>query len=115
MVPWLARHGGKRRLGGLLLLAAVLLLLNAVKPLHMDDVVYYADARQIARQPLDPYGFQLSYFGGVRPALHVLAPPVVPFWWALGIRLFGTHPMAWKLWLWPFALLLVFALDALAR
>ena len=49
------------------------------------------------------------------PANHALAPPVIPYWWAAGIQLFGMHPWAWKLWLFPFCLLFVMAFDALLR
>jgi hypothetical protein len=39
----------------------------------------------------------------------------MPYWWAIAIRLFGEHPFLWKLWLLPYALLLVFSPDALLR
>jgi hypothetical protein len=97
------------------LLALVLTLLNSLKPLHIDDSTYYAYARQIAKHPLDPYGFALLYFETPLPANHVLAPPVLPYWWAAGIRLFGDQPVLWKVWLLPFFLALTFSLYALGR
>jgi hypothetical protein len=107
--------GRKLRLnpgGGLLLLALLCTLFNSLKPLHIDDGIYHAYAAQVAAHPLDPYGFQIS--PGV-PANHTLAPPLLPYWWALAIRLFGEQPFLWKLWLLPFSLLLVFSLHALLR
>lgn len=97
------------------LAALVLTLLNAVKPLHMDDVYFWEFARHIARRPLDPYGFAFIYYGWPEVANHAMSPPVLPYWWAGAIRLAGDNPVAWKLSLLPFALLLVFALDSLYR
>ncbi len=89
--------------------------LNALKPLHVDDTTYCCFARQFAARPLDPYGHTLLYFSDPLPALKVLAPPVLPAWWALGIRLFGERPVLWKLWLFPFVLLFVVSLANLLR
>jgi hypothetical protein len=108
----------RRRIGPLpcyFVLALGFTLLDAVKPLHMDDTAYYYYAAQIARHPLDPYGFQIFWYDRLQPATTVLAPPVLPYWWAAGIRLFGEHPFLWKLWLLPFSLLLVTALGRLFR
>lgn len=96
-------------------LAALLCLLNAPKPLHIDDTAYYFFARQIAEKPLDPYGFDLHWYEEPWPAFWILAPLVLPYWLALGMKLFGDDPFLWKLWLFPFALILVWALDALFR
>ncbi len=93
-------------------LALLFTLLNCVKPLAVDDPAYYCYARQIAERPLDPYGF---VYAGRVPANHLLAPLVVPYWWGLGLAIFGEHPFLWKLWLLPFSLLFVFALHALLR
>jgi len=93
----------------------LLTLLNAPKPLLVDDAAYYYFARQFAHDPLHPYGFEMFWYQWPQPANDILAPPVLPFWWSLGLRLFGDTPFMWKLWLWPFALLLVFALHALLR
>jgi hypothetical protein len=62
---------------------------------------------------LSPYGFEIIWEHMPRPAIEILAPPVLPYWWGLGIHLFGPQPFLWKLWLLPFSLLLVFSLDAL--
>jgi hypothetical protein len=97
-------------------LAAVLTLANAAKPLTIDDAAYLAVARQAAIDPLDPYGTEVFWYEAPEPAMHVLAPPVLPLWWALGLRwVSAERPAAWKLWLFPFALLLAGAAWALAR
>jgi hypothetical protein len=103
------------RLLPLLVLAVLLTFLNALKPLHIDDTAYYHYASHIAAHPLDPYGFDLHWYDFPLPANHVLAPPLVPYWWALGLHLFSDQPLLWKLWLFPFSLLLVLALHRLLR
>jgi hypothetical protein len=107
--------GGRSLVLLILLLALLLTGLNACKPLHVDDTTYCLFAHQIAAHPLDPYGFSILYFSDPLPALHVLAPPVLPVWWACAIRLFGESPVLWKLWLFPFALLFTASLANLLR
>lgn len=108
-MSWLSRRHS------LLALALLYTLLNAPKPLIVDDTAYYFFARQCAERPTRPYDFQVFWYQWPEPANTVLAPPVLPYWWSLGLRLFGDTPWLWKLWLLPFALLLVFSLDALAQ
>lgn len=105
LVHWLA-------LGGL---ACLYTLFNACKPLVVDDAAYFYFATQLARAWLDPYGFEMIWHDWQEPANHVLAPPVLPYWWALGLRILGSDPFFWKLWLLPFSTLFVAALFALAR
>src|SRR6516165_8430614 len=96
-----------RPLRTILLLAGLFTLLNGLKPLHMDDTAYYYYAAQIAKHPLDAYGFTIFWRQRPEPAHEVLAPPLLPYWWAAAIRLFGERPFLWKLWLLPFSLLFV--------
>jgi hypothetical protein len=96
-------------------LAVLFTVLNAPKPLMIDDAAYHYYADQAAQEPLDPYGFDMFWYQHPDPANHVLAPPVLPYWWSLAIRLFGESPVMWKLWLFPFSLLFVAALYALLR
>jgi hypothetical protein len=95
--------------------AAIVTGLNALKPAAVDDTAYLLLARQIAAHPLDPYGGELFWYAEPSPALHVLAPPVVPYWLAAGFRLFGEHVPLLKLWLYPFPLVLCYAVRSLAR
>ena len=99
----------------LLLVAVIVTVLNAVKPLTMDDSAYFAYARQIAAHPLDPYGFQIFWAQWPEPANWLLAPPVIPYWWAIAIKFFGPSVIIWKLWLLPWIAAFVFAVHALLR
>lgn len=83
-------------------LAVIVTLANAAKPVLIDDTAYLAYARHIAYHPLDPYGFDVFWYTVPDPAMEVLCPPVVPYWLAAGIRLFGEHVLLLKLWLFPF-------------
>jgi hypothetical protein len=106
---------GYASLKPLLLLALLFTLLNAFKPLCIDGALYYYHARQISQHPLDPYGFTIFWNDRPEPAVQNLAPVLMQYWWAIAIKLFGDHPFAWKLWLLPYALLLVFSLHSLLR
>jgi hypothetical protein len=101
-----------------LLLALLLTGLASLKPMHIDETANYYYAVHIADHPLDPFGFEVFWYQWPEPANHVLTPPVMVSWWAVGVRLLrplGEQPILWKLWLLPFALLFVFALHALLR
>jgi hypothetical protein len=95
------------------LAALALVLANAPKPLIVDDTAYALYAEQIRRDPTDPYGFEIFWYGAPEPALEVLAPPLLPYWLAGARALFGDDPVPWKLSLLPFALALAFALRSL--
>lgn len=112
-----ARHTikGLYHLKTLLALALLFTVLNALKPVCIDDALYYYRARQVAEHPLDPYGFNIFWNDRPEPAIQVLAPPLFPYYWAAAIRLFGERPFLWKVWLLPLSLLLVFSLHALFR
>jgi hypothetical protein len=99
----------------LVLLGVLCTILNGLKPLQVDDTAYYYYAAQIAEHPLDPYGFEIFWYQKPEPANLVLAPPVLPYWWAAAIRLFGHRPFLWKMWLFPFVLVFVMGLHALCR
>lgn len=101
----------------LVIVGAALLLtgLNGIKPLHIDDPFSYRIAEQIVEHPTDPYGFEILWIQWPQPVHEELTPPVVPYWWAIALGLFGDVVIAWKLWFLPFALLLAFSLHALLR
>lgn len=105
----------RRFLTGPLGLALVVTLANAAKPAVIDDTAYLTYARQIAHHPLDPYGFEVFWYNAPEPAMEVLCPPVVPYWLALGVRLFGEHVGLLKLSLFPFVWLLAWSLTELLR
>lgn len=96
-------------------IAAAITLLNALKSLHIDDPFYYLLARQIVAHPLDPGGFDMFWFEWPTQASDRLVPPLLPYWLAASMALFGDQPFAWKLCLLPFTLLLVFSLHTLAH
>ncbi len=96
-------------------LAVFVTLANAAKPVVVDDTAYLLFARQIAAEPWNPYGFELFWYTQPQPAMTVLAPPVVPYWLAAGVRLFGENVPLLKCWLFPFVWLFARSADALLR
>jgi hypothetical protein len=102
------------RWGAALLAALALTVANSLKPLVIDDPVYVEFARQALTHPGDPYGFEVNWYRTPEPAIRFgWVPPVLPYWTAGAIGLFGEHPVAWKLWLFPFALALTGSLAFL--
>ncbi len=95
------------------IIALALTLANAVKPMTVDDTIFYFYAQQIATAPLDPYGFDV--FWEIQPvsALNLFAPVGMPYWWSLGLGILPDEPWLWKLWMFPYALLLAWALQQL--
>ena len=95
-----------------LILALFVTTANAAKPVLVDDTAYLTFARQIADHPLDPYGFVIHWYTFPEPAFEVLAPPVVPYWLAAGLRLFGEEIVLLKLWLLPLVWLFAWSVSA---
>jgi hypothetical protein len=99
-----------------LLAALALTAANAVKPLVIDDPVYVEFARQALAHPGDPYGFEVYWYHTPEPAIGFgWVPPVLSYWMAGAIAVFGERPFAWKLSLLPFALALTGSLAFLLR
>ncbi len=111
---WLARSSPWRD-PTVLGLALLLSLMNALKPLVVDDAEYFYYARHIAEHPSDPFGFEVLAQDDYEPAHHGLVPAVLPYWWAAAVALFGDRPFLWKLWLFPFAWALAGSLLVLLR
>jgi 4-amino-4-deoxy-L-arabinose transferase-like glycosyltransferase len=62
---------------------------------RVDDTNILAIAKQIARAPLDPYGFDFNWTGFARPAFDILAnPPLVPYLLAGWAKVFGWSEIA---------------------
>jgi hypothetical protein len=83
------------------------------KPLTIDDAAYVQYARQIRECPAQPYAFTIFWEEAPQPAHEVLAPALVPYWWALGMWVLGESEFLWHLWFVPFAILAAWALDRL--
>jgi len=68
--------------------------LNLFKPVHIDDALYLAIAKQIVANPLDPYGFHFNWQHSTRPVYEVsISPPLLSYWHALWMKLgFGDGP-----------------------
>jgi hypothetical protein len=102
-----------RKLLGVSAVAVLVSVLNAIKPLTIDDPVYHRYAVHFSENPCDPYGFELNKH---EPAMQVLAPPVLLYAWAGAIRLLGDTVWQCKLLvLMPFSLALALALHDLFR
>ena len=102
------------RASAALFAALALTAANAAKPLVIDDSVYVEFAQQARAHPGDPYGFEVYWYRTPERAIGFgWVPPVLSYWLAGAIALFGEHPFAWKLSLLPFALALTGSLAFL--
>lgn len=110
------RAGGFVAAAWIVGLAAAMTLLNAAKPVHMDDAVYHMYAAQIAAHPGDPYGGEVvDYWFPPKAGMDVLAPVFLPYLWARALLVHGENTFLAKLWLAPFPLLLIGATWGLGR
>jgi 4-amino-4-deoxy-L-arabinose transferase-like glycosyltransferase len=67
-------------------------------------------ARQIAAEPLDPYGFEINWLGTSESAFNILSnPPLLPYWLAGWASIFGWTEMSIRLAMLPFGLMLLYA------
>ncbi len=105
----------RKTTGWLIALVLLVTVLNAVKPLEMDDGAFYANAVQSAKYPLDPYGFTAFWSEWPEPGNWAICPPLLPYWWAIAIHFFPNSVLAWKLWMLPWGALFVFSLHALLK
>jgi hypothetical protein len=85
---------GRRPTAAIVGAALLLTGLNAFKPLAVDDTAYFY-AAHIAQSPLDPYGFEIFWGEQPEPAFEVLAPPLLLYWLAGALELFGERPLLW--------------------
>lgn len=93
--PWLAGNRAAR----LIVLAAVValaLLAFTGKAYHVDDPLFIWAGKHIATQPLDPYGFQVNWYGYTLPMSEVTKnPPLTSYYIAAaaGLAGFGERAM----------------------
>ena len=81
---------------------------------RVDDTNILAIAHQIARSPLDPYGFDFNWTGTARPAFDVLAnPPLAPALIAGWAAAFGWGEISLHLLTLLFALVAIVAFFAI--
>ena len=102
------RQKGCQAVSAVLIVFAALQLPFLNSAFRIDDTNILAIARQMARSPLDPYGFDFNWTGTARPAFDILAnPPLAPAAIAAWASLFGWSEVSLHF------LTLLFALAAL--
>ena len=104
------------RVGGVIALWCAALAAMSPAAFRIDEPNILALARQIARAPLDPYGFAINWNGTTQPAWNVLAnPPLVPAFLAGWASLFGWSEVSLHLSIIPISVLALLAMGGLAR
>jgi 4-amino-4-deoxy-L-arabinose transferase-like glycosyltransferase len=83
---------------------------------HVDDTLFIRAAQNIARHPLDPYGFQINWDGAPQAMADVTQnPPLASYYAALIGRVFGWSEQALHLGFLVMTVLLVVGIWRLAR
>ena len=72
-------------------------------------------ARNLVREPLDPYGFEMDTLSGKASAMAYADPPLVPLYTALLLRLFGEKEIAFHLGFIAFPLIAAISLYHLSK
>lgn len=102
-------------LGWIVIGFAALQLLFIQGAIRIDEPNILEIARQIATEPLDPYGFEINWLGSPQPAWEVLAnPPLVPAWLAVAGSLSRWSEPWLRLSMLPFACLALFSIAGIA-
>jgi hypothetical protein len=90
-------------------------ILNAIKPMHMDDALYCEIADQIVRDPTDPFGAEVVWHQHPRPMLESGFHPLYPYLIAGMQAVVGGNDILIRMVCLPFIAMLLFSLHSLAR
>lgn len=81
-----------KNLYNLLIICFFVLLLTLPfmnKAVHIDDIAFLYIAKQIIKDPLHPYSFNLEWSSETGLAIHITDPPLMPYYIAIILLLFG--------------------------
>ncbi|MFQ5443658.1 MAG: ArnT family glycosyltransferase, partial [Nitrospinales bacterium] len=86
------------------------------KALHIDDPAYIYQARQILLDPVHPFDFQFNWLGVTSDAIHSINhPPLLSYYLALIISLFGESEPVLHASLMIFPLIAVYSISFLTQ
>ncbi len=76
------------------------------QPVHIDDPLFVQTARNVINDPLDPYGSSVNWFGDSEKLFDFFSnPPLISYYYAGVIHLWGESEFAMHLACVPFALM----------
>lgn len=91
-------------------------LVNSFRPMHIDDTVYIAIAKQIAVEPLNPYGSKLNWIHVPEPTFsYSTNPPLFSYYLAIWMVIFGDSDFVLHLGMAPWSVLAAWSLSTLCR
>ncbi len=78
----------------IIVFAIIFYLPFANKAINIDDTAFVYMAKQITKDPLRPYSFELEWLSRTGKATHILDTPLVSYYMAAVISLFGPNEIA---------------------
>jgi hypothetical protein len=81
------------KLFNLLFIGSILILINIIKPIHIDDPFYIAQAEWILENPFKPLSGSINWMDSTKPFYQENNPPLLSYFLALGIYFFGENIM----------------------
>lgn len=100
----------------LVAIASAAMLPFAGKAFHIDDPLFLWMAQQIARHPMDPFGFDVNWYTSTEPMFEVMQnPPLLSYYLAFVGRLLGWSELAMHLSLLPITIAALLGVYELGR
>lgn len=100
----------------LTIMTLAVLLPFAERAFHIDDPLFIWAAKHIQKWPLDPYGFQVNWYGTEQPMWRITKnPPLVSYYLAFVSMLTGWNEMGIHLAMSLFAVVAVLGIYTLSR
>lgn len=107
------QHWGQPIAATIVVLVATLPFLS--KPFHIDDPSDLEYVRQVLRDPINPYGFEMDWDQGPRPAYENYHPPLKYYYQALVLAFVPLSEVVVHFSYLPFVILTVWSAFVLAR
>lgn len=107
----------KRKAYFLIIISTIIMCAPFInQAIHIDDVHFIYTAKQIIKDPLHPYSFMLNWRGVNEHVFSVVTnPPLITYYLALIISLFGSAEVVLHAFFIPFSLLAAFSMYFLAK
>ncbi len=110
------KNSGPIKISTIFVLALIPLFIFLDKPFHIDDTLFIYTARQILKEPLRPFDFLINWETRTRPMwAETKNPPLVSYYIAFVVRMFGEKEHILHLSFMPCCLLAIWSVYLLGK